>query len=273
MEPDKAIIGNISSNRRDITTYSYAKAINILLKLYDCQFNDFEKMITKQRLAFTNGGPSWNQINSCIGNNGSMETCVHNLAASKCEHAKHRVSKVLRLSTDLLGDLLKKRNNLKVLHLFRDPRAIINSRIHTNWYRRLTNTNVADNAKSLCKKMLFDFRMGKALLKIYPDRFKFIFYEDLNKNPLDKVKIIYKYMGMSLNESKYQHIMNPSLFSTKNNTAFWWRYSLSWDLVQIIDNVCKNVNSELGYNHITNIEDYGNMSVSSIDISKEYLLV
>lgn len=205
---------------------------------------------------------------------------MHRFAHTSCMNATHRVAKVLRLTTDLLGDLLRSKSKLKVIHLFRDPRAILNSRIVTPWYPLdNTTTSVIDNAKALCTKMLKDSIDGKTLLKIYPERFKFIYYEDLNDNLFEKVKRLYAYLGMSLDEKRFpkeviNSLLNPSKSEpdTRKNTISWWRTSLQWNIVKEIDMVCADVYRELGYKAFRNVEEYRDMSFKSIEIPAEYLI-
>lgn len=261
-------------NARNISG-SLVLALKILRKFYDCQFNDFERVVLETGITIRLGGPSWSQVNACTRGKKSPRQCVLQFAPRLCKNATHRVTKVLRLTTDLLEGLLKQKPDLKVLHLFRDPRAIINSRINTGWY---PIKNVTDNARSLCKKMLYDFRKGKELLEIYPDRFKFIIYEDVTTSTFEKVQSLYRYLGMSLNESRYTKVKTMPVFQSKNasdrknNTAYWWRMSLDWDNVQKIDRVCEDVYKELGYRTFKNIDEYKNMSYVSFDGPKNYMI-
>lgn len=224
-------------------------------------------------------GPSWNQVAECISGKGNQKLCMHRYAPRKCKNATHRVSKVLRLSTDLYSEILRERKNLKVIHLFRDPRAIMNSRIKTPWYPSQTPDAIIENAKGLCKKMLDDFREGKKVLSLYPDRFRFIYYEDLNENLLNKTKILYRYLGMDLNERYYPEVIKMSAFSNatdqtsrEKNTAFWWRRTLPWDIVQKMESVCSEVYKQLGYKSLSSIEQYRDLTFKSVDIPKEYLI-
>ena len=198
-----------------------------------------------------------------------------------CKNATHRVTKVLRLTPDNLEYLLHARSDLKIIHLFRDPRAIINSRIETKWYPTRDNTQIISNTQSLCKKMLYDFNEGQKLYLKYPDRFKFLYYEDLNDAPLEKVKTIYRYLGMTLDESKYEIVKKIKVFDdNKNvhrterekNTAFWWRKTLDWSLIQKIDLVCKDVYSALGYKIFKSSQEITNLTLKSVDIPVKYQL-
>ena len=148
------------------------------------------------------------------------------------------------------------------------------------WFPSKNNTRLL--SESLCKKMIIDYHEGKKLSLKYPKRFKFLYYEDLNDHPLDKVKAIYSYLEMSLDESKYSIVKKIKVFdSTKskvktekeNNTAFWWRTKLKWDLVQKIDVLCKDVYDALGYIPFRNYDEMQNTTFKSVHIPLEYALM
>ncbi|XP_045185366.2 carbohydrate sulfotransferase 1-like [Mercenaria mercenaria] len=279
VDPGKAVDDKfLSIKQENVSAGSLVMVMKILRNIFDCQFNDFERTVFHPITA-KNGGPSWSQTHSCIKDKRSSTLCLHKYIPRKCQNATHRVTKVLRLSTDLLADILLERENLKVIHLFRDPRAIINSRIETRWFPLQTEKQIIEHAKSLCNKMLYDFEEGQKLLNHFPDRFKVVYYEDLSENTFNKSKELFKYLGMDLDEHKFPTVRLLTAFSdSKNrterekNTAFWWRKSLNWDILQKIDIICEGVYRALGYKCLKNVEEYQNMSLSTVDIPKEYLI-
>lgn len=128
--------------------------------------------------------------------------------------------------------------------------------------------------------MLIDFREGVKLLEKYPDRFRFVYYEDLNDDPFEKLLMLYKYLGMSLDPAYYTELSKQSIFTVdkqnterKKNTAFWWRTSLSWKQVQNFDNICGDTIDELGYKRFDNEDIYRNLSWPSLEIPRQFLLV
>ena len=224
-------------------------------------------------------GPLWASVKSCLARNEQNVSCVNQNITNKCKNAKHRVTKVLRLTLDHFDTLLKSRNNLKVIHLFRDPRAIMNSRLQAEWY---PSKDLLSNADALCRKMLFDYRVGQKLLKKYPNRFRFLYYEDLTDELLDKLKTLYTYIGMPLEEPRYSIVKTTNVFDSsktkvlterEKNTAFWWRKKLKWDLVTKMDNLCKDVYDALGYITFSNYNEMQNLTYPSVNIPPEYALI
>lgn len=156
----------------------------------------------------------------------------------------------------------------------------MNSRIETDWYPSPNSTTLLlSNAESLCKKMIYDFREGQKLLMKYPERFRFLYYEDLNDGPLDKINTLYKALNMSLDESKYSVVKSINIFNNSQgvaerdkNTAFWWRKKLHWGIVKEMNVLCKDVYGALGYVPFRSYEDLRNLSIKSVHIPQKYVL-
>lgn len=209
--------------------------------------------------------------------NKPFEHCLELLQESSCKAAKHRVSKVLRLSLGAVEDLLREIPNLKVVHLFRDPRAIIHSRIETHGYplEKMTLTNaIQSNAKSLCNKMSTDLVDGKRLHKRFPNRFRFIHYEDIYTRDYSLIEL-HTFLGMpvskiNLDFARFSLANHGSLRSSsarserKENNAFWWRKYLRWDIVKSVDTECSFLYKELGYPNISDKNDLTSFNVTSL---------
>ena len=169
-----------------------------------------------------------------------------------------------------LEPLLQKNPNLKIVQLFRDPRAIINSRLYSRGYPARDFTK---NARALCKKMNWDFKEGKELLKQYPDRVKLIFYEDIKSDVMKKSEQLSNFIGMDfqaaevnlLNRVKTnnavagRHIKAPS--SRSKDNAFWWRLSIPDSTLKIVQRECRTVLEELGLRLFNSSTDLKNLSL------------
>ena len=223
-------------------------------------------------------GPVWERTYGCYKIGKRAGNCIMKYIPQRCKNAFHRVTKVLRFSVDLFEYLLNERDDIKVIHLFRDPRAIINSRLKTDWYK--TPRNISLNAQSLCHKMLHDFNEGARLLKRYPSKFMFLYYEDLNEKAFSKVNALYRYIGMDTDPAKYESIKNLSVFSEDientgrvGNTAFWWRNTLKWDIVQQVDRQCSEVYKLLGFSTFEREQDLRDLNIPSLTIPSAFKLI
>ena len=195
-----------------------------------------------------------------------------------CKKADHRIAKVLRISVHALETLIKDNPKLKVVHLFRDPRAILHSRIETDGYPlRFSlrgSPEIRSNAKALCDKMTSDLKEGIVLMKKYPNQFRFIHYEDIFNNAESLVKL-HTILGMKVTQGgmdtirKAGHVNNPRRYAgdrklqRQRNNAYWWTLYMKWGIIKSVDSYCSNVCLRLGYPVFNSPDNY-----QEIDINK-----
>lgn len=199
----------------------------------------------------------------------------------KCKSADHVVTKVLRITSGSLETLLERFDNLKVLHLYRDPRAVVNSRMKWTNY---PVGNVFQNARILCDKMLVDLLGGIKMVERFKNRFKFIFYEDILLETTEKVTVLFDFLGMQhITANTKTNIRNDQcstssecpeeLFVRKANNAFWWQYSLSYDMVNLIHSQCRDITVIFNMTHFANAILLQNMSTPSIVLPDFFKLI
>ena len=214
-------------------------------------------------------GSGWDVFLDCRQQSKQLNECVP-LLIPVCKEAKHRVTKVLRLSLDNTEVLLRDNPRLKVIHLLRDPRGTIHSHIKTRWFPFSDKSveAVTNNADATCSRMLHDIEAGKRLMRQFPNRVKIIHYEDFN-DTIELAKHLYDFLGMEFTE-KYRNFANTS--DTRSATRrtdgyhkFSYRDTLSWETVQIIDSVCNNLYKESGYKVFPTEKDLRNSNVSAIE--------
>lgn len=193
-------------------------------------------------------GHSWAPYRMCIRSRISKKTCLQRQMAL-CRNSSHVITKVLRLTAGSFDRLLQKRQDLKVIHLFRNPFAIINSRTETSGYP-VRDYNA--NALTLCKKMALDYDGAMKLKEKYPDKVKLVFYEDIKTNVTSKIKKLYDFIGMNFVKSEVDRlnqvktntpkIKTPRIQSTRaSNNAHWWRTHISYQRYKATYDRCKNV--------------------------------
>ena len=184
------------------------------------------------------------------------------------------MTKVLRLTTESLEDLLLQNDRIKVIHLFRDPRAIVNSRIESRGY---PTHDVTSNSRTLCDKMSFDYEGGLRLMEKFPDRFRFIVYEDIKSNIESAIKKLYDFVGMNFNAVQFQQFnrvktndpinRNPLMSRTRStDNAKWWRSYLSFNKYTSIEGMCTAVVKKLNLTTFESRQAMLNMSVPSMTL-------
>ena len=185
---------------------------------------------------------------------------------------------MLRITLGGLESLLEHNPNVKVLHLYRDPRAVIHSRIETSGHPLRGSSKgsreVIQSAKALCDKMMIDFDQGVKLAEKFPDRFRFIHYEDLVLRQ-DNVRKLYEFVGMKFDAEVLRHVYAIKTNEAERrddvkekdrrmNNALWWRTYMTFEVVKQMDTECSHVYSKLGYPVINNITQLRNLSMEDI---------
>ena len=193
-----------------------------------------------------------------------------------CKQANHKVTKVLRMSADNLDTILVHNPKVKVIQLFRDPRAVINSRLTTDWYYLKENKSDLDydairaNADGLCRRMTYDLKTGMEIKDKFPSRFAFLLFEDIYSDSQRTNSNLYRYFGMEIpkkddkffNNSdigKYEH----TVVKKSEDFSSWWRTEMSFGASQAVEDACSEVFSVFPYTKLSLESDLRNLSFSS----------
>ncbi|CAH1792608.1 unnamed protein product [Owenia fusiformis] len=136
-------------------------------------------------------------------------------------------------------------DNVKVIHLLRDPRGEINSRFKTEWTKFPSYSLVAQQEfiSSLCGRMLKDIRIRRELENKYPDMFMQLKYEDVTKNPIQTFEALMEFIGLPF----YPYHKKMLGLKSKNSSVHLWKNTLKRSLVRDIDERCSGLYDELGY--------------------------
>lgn len=195
-------------------------------------------------------------------NEKSGKAWKNNNLTKSCYEAKYRVAKVLRLSAELVIELLLRNPRLKVLYLYRDPRGIINSRQHLRSVNNKWMLTTDGLAEGLCLKMEKDFVTFSKLKQenAYNQRILFSDYESIAKDPIGKSAFIFSYFGIHLSQQyqdsisnlgnsskKFDNVWNTAFRSDGYASSIRWRSELSSNDKIEIDKHCHDVYKLLGY--------------------------
>jgi len=226
------------------------------------------------------GGEAWTQYTNCRkGHKASVAVCLAGIQRV-CRNATHRVSKVVRLTLDNFRSVLARLPNLKLLHLFRDPRAIMNSRLTTSWYQLPSDSAVHKDAVSMCNRIRYDLNCSVDMRQRFPDRFAVIMFEDLLEDLLGNTLNLYKYLGYDTTTlpEKVTNISKafrmPDKIENAPNGQFsnWWRKRLPYKIVQIVQNACSDVMQDLGYQLFHSHEEQQNFNNSAYKFHETQLI-
>ncbi|XP_033117638.1 carbohydrate sulfotransferase 1-like, partial [Anneissia japonica] len=202
----------------------------------------------------------------------SIETGLDTLV-QMCNLSKLVAIKTIRLADIAsLRELVEMYNiNVKVLHLVRDPRAVMNSRwhLHSPNYDFLRK-KVKDETIDLCQHSVRNIKYVSSQPDWLRGRYKLVRFEDVASFPHECARQIYQFLGVEyplvldgwINENTNNDTANP--FATKKDSSRIinkWRNEMDFEQVKKIQSKCSLAMTSLGYNlmnesQLVNIDDY-----------------
>ena len=189
----------------------------------------------------------------CMGYHSRfIEKCLP-LFANPCAARAIRATKVVRPTMDSLPQLFDKFPNLRVIHLYRDPRGVVRSRSAAWWSPGLYEQSAAETdkvsavAKIYCDSVTSDYRKRKHLEQRYPDRFLEVVYDEFILDPFINTIKIYQFLNMPMaveTEGFLKQMMrdkDPQDIGTK------WKDELTQEEVNKIQTACAEFAQTVGF--------------------------
>ena len=200
-------------------------------------------------------------------------TFVDNVCKEKFKHSVVKVSPV-RLPPEELANLVPQvllENpdiDVRILHLVRDPRGIVNSRIKLKWIRDYPRLSLAVAARRLCNSTKINLEHAEKTLKQLnlTHRYKLVLYKQIAEDSLGTAKDIYRFAGFEMppeiekwiiettNPSKVQlerALKNPySPVRKASGNADKWKNDYFFERNRVIENECKIVMDLLGLKEV-----------------------
>ena len=193
-----------------------------------------------------------------VENNLGISKCLKTLVAS-CKNLSVRSFKAIRMSMEMMENLIYQEPGVKIIHLVRDPRGIVSSRFSTGQISVMSKHVKQKEAKALCHRMLFDLEIYTKLRTKYPQNIVQVKYEEIAQSPQEQAGFLYKFTrGIPLPEDVTSFIRR-STNATKDNgnfgtsrvdptvTANRWKTKLSEASKMNILDSCRAVIEKLGY--------------------------
>ena len=144
---------------------------------------------------------AWNHMNHCVP-----------LLEQECKAAQIRVIKTIRLSLDFIDKVVERNPDIKVIHLVRDPRAMLNSR--RKWVFPTKQEILAT-----CARMSHDITYSKKLLAEKPYNYYVIRYEDLVTQPMASARTIYRHVQLTPPDYFAEWLLNHTSAKIDNSPA------------------------------------------------------
>ncbi|KAK8736199.1 hypothetical protein OTU49_004865 [Cherax quadricarinatus] len=244
------------------------EVVRLLRAILTCDYSQLDAHVNYLREATYLQERNTRLWNSCALNRA---LCFDKDYISKvCRYMPLNVVKTVRMGLSPVVELLQDPSlNLYVVHLVRDPRGCLHSRMQIDWCL----SDACSNPETVCKDLLTDLTLSKWVKENFPDRYLMVRYEDLGLRPEVKAREIFNFLGVSYN--KYvsvfirEHTSGPKLrydnaYSTFRNskaTIFAWRRALNYTTVEAIQEVCEQPLQRLHLRIFRTEEEYLNTTI------------
>ncbi|XP_030628848.1 carbohydrate sulfotransferase 3a [Chanos chanos] len=213
------------------------------------------------------------------------------LASEACLRKEHRVIKTVRVrQLETLRPLAEDpRLNVKLIHLVRDPRAILASRMvafaskYQNWKSWAENGEVPiedEEVKHLqgnCNQIRLSAELGLSQPHWLANRYMLVRFEDIARYPMQKAAEMYRFTGIPFTSQAKEWILKNThtsesasgVYSTQKNSSEQvekWRFSIPFKLAQVVQEVCGPTMKLFGYRFV---DDEGTLVNKSFSLLEE----
>ncbi|KAI8499249.1 hypothetical protein Bbelb_230130 [Branchiostoma belcheri] len=265
---------------------------DMLTALMTCRFEGLEKFLwfylnDENFYVFTKSEALLNVCKKFSKPGNIAEPCpiprsvLASVLGRSCHAKNFTVIKTIRVKDiDLIRSTLENIGNkvdLKIIHLVRDPRATIASRMGVfdqgKSYADLNVKNKNYGIYGLCREALRNMQPKSGTSSFLRDRYALVRYEDIIRDITEMAKRLYNFTGVPIHRDVLRWIqLNTNVedvdagpFSRKRNAkeaANHWRTRLSFSQVRTIQDYCVEAMRLLGYRFITDDAMLKNMSAS-----------
>lgn len=202
---------------------------------------------------------------------------ISELTALMCKSSQYIVAKVPRFGLELVDGFVEKvgaNASVKIIHLFRDPRAVLNSLRHLNASVPLEGKpNKTSEEDFLCRDLYEkNLNISEPMQNSSKFHYRRVFYENVIREPVKQLTSLFQFMGYDKLSSKGQafidqHLLNrgaknvnfvkPKPNSNEDNFGTFktnpkeeidkWRKQISQSDLEKLNKACGNVLNRLGY--------------------------
>jgi hypothetical protein len=179
------------------------------------------------------------------------------LLGTECGKSRYRVVKTIRMAVQEFTTIMDAHPNLKIIHLIRDPRAMISSR---NKILPMSNLTIFSNTH--CRRVMTDMAAASGILRKFPNATMRLLYEDMASRPVDVTTSIYSFLGLTIRPRVIVYVVNITSSGLPDNGVFntvrrnsskhidSWKGRMDDASVHVIDSNCIDLYTAVGYTTI-----------------------
>ncbi|XP_071553055.1 uncharacterized protein [Panulirus ornatus] len=245
------------------------KVTSLLRGILTCDYSNLDDYINYMRdntFLIDHNTRLWN---SCLMNRA---LCFDKHYLSNiCRHMPVNVLKTVRMGLLPLVDLLQDPSlDLRVIHLVRDPRGSLHSRMQLSW----CHSQACSDPETVCRDLQTDLTLSDWMKQSFPDRYVLVRYEDMGLRPEEKATEIFQFLQLTYNRyvssfvkehttpsKKTKKYNTYSTFRDSRATTFAWRAALNFSTVEAIQEVCIQPLQRLQLRIFQNEVDYLNTTI------------
>lgn len=209
--------------------------------------------------------------------------CIEPLIIA-CQKSRVVALKVIRSTMYGISSIFTSDSNVKVIHLIRDPRAVLKSQHRVGSFKW---RDVAKASSEFCQRVENDISVSTNLSKIHTNRILTVRYEDIVDYPLETGRKMYAFFNLDMTLPIQKYIWNITygghkdgcficiVRSNATSTANTWRRKLPFHLVNEMQQGCGKVLRIMGYRTFNNSQEVKDLQLSAqyISFSRDSLKV
>ena len=179
---------------------------------------------------------------SCLLEAGAV--CSDPMSYEKsCGRKRHQLVKTRNMTLKTVGNILAANQDVKVVFLVRDPRAILSSK---KWNLKAAN---------VCARLSNDLDQALTLIDNFPRQFAFVKYEQLARSPREEVGKLLENLDIDINLAPSQdyseEVWNKDSNSVEQINS--WKDRLTMSELNHIENKCSLALSKLEYQMLATV--------------------
>ena len=167
-----------------------------------------------------------------------------------CDSSALRTTKTVRLNMRAAEIMFNYLKNFRVIHLIRDPRAVVLSRLGDSTYHgQFSGSSLTKEASLYCRGVLNDVRVRKRIEERFPGSVLQVIYEHFVVNPKAQVDAIYSFLDEPVPEGVQQWLFKNTAGEIQNSThiAEKWQDKMSFKKARLINEACAELFEAIGY--------------------------
>ena len=215
-------------------------------KLLECDFSNVPLEILKDDFMLRSKYGA--EFYTCVQRNSSskhIDSCLSVLTL-QCQSSTLRGIKTIRLTFEMVEEIMTFLPDLKIIYLVRDPRATVQSRMGINFVQQ---SDIEKESSELCRRMSRDISHIK--LSKNRQNIKIVQYENLAKSTISQTKEIFDFLGYKLHQNVFSWIKLNSVksvdrnpFSTSRNSidaTYRWLKKMSPETAEKVEKSCDHL--------------------------------